>query len=180
MAKPLLFFPHWSWKIPKESYENYECIGFHITDLPYGRGGTPLQNLILRGKKQTMVSAFRIEKGMDVGAIYLKRKLSLKGNADEIYRRMADLILNEMIPYIVKHRPIPVKQKGKPVLFERRTPCMSEIKNVKSLSKLYDFIRMLDAPNYPKAFLKKYKFKFDFSNAIIKEGVIYANVQIYA
>ena len=42
-----IFFPHWSWLIPNEIYENYECILFHMTDLPYGRGGSPLQNLIL-------------------------------------------------------------------------------------------------------------------------------------
>ena len=41
-----IFFIHWSWLIPKEIYENYECIVFHMTDLPFGRGGSPLQNLI--------------------------------------------------------------------------------------------------------------------------------------
>ena len=37
-----IFFPYWSWKITPEIYEKYQCIGFHITDLPYGRGGSPL------------------------------------------------------------------------------------------------------------------------------------------
>ena len=41
-----IFFPHWSWRVPREIIENYECVCFHMTDLPYGRGGTPLQNLI--------------------------------------------------------------------------------------------------------------------------------------
>ena len=27
-------------------FENFNCIIFHMTDLPYGRGGSPLQNLI--------------------------------------------------------------------------------------------------------------------------------------
>jgi len=38
------------WIILKEIFENYEIILFHMTDLPYGRGGSPLQNLIVRGK----------------------------------------------------------------------------------------------------------------------------------
>jgi len=179
MSKPLLFFPHWSYKIPEKTFKEFECVGFHMTDLPFGRGGTPLQNLILLGKKKTMISAFRVENGMDVGAIYLKRSLSLDGSAGEIYKRAGEIILNEMIPFIVEHRPVPIKQKGRIVLFKRRTPRESEIKGIKSLPKLYDFVRMLDAPNYPKAFLKKDKFVFDFSNAILKEGVIYANVQIH-
>ncbi len=26
----------------------FECVCFHMTDVPYGRGGSPLQNLIIR------------------------------------------------------------------------------------------------------------------------------------
>ena len=44
-----IFFPHWSWKVNKEIFENYECIAFHTAPLPYGRGGSPIQNLIIRG-----------------------------------------------------------------------------------------------------------------------------------
>jgi methionyl-tRNA formyltransferase len=40
-----IFFLHWSWKVPKELVDNCECICFHMTDVPYGRGGSPLQNL---------------------------------------------------------------------------------------------------------------------------------------
>ena len=51
-----IFLPHWSWIIPEEIYNNFECVVFHMTDLPFGRGGSPLQNLILRGiKKQKLV-----------------------------------------------------------------------------------------------------------------------------
>ena len=39
-------FLHWSWKVPAEILETYECVCFHMTDVPYGRGGSPLQNLI--------------------------------------------------------------------------------------------------------------------------------------
>ena len=70
-----IFFPHWSWKIPKEIYEHYECVAFHMTDLPYGRGGSPLQNLIVREKYYTQISAFRVTEGMDEGPIYLKHPL---------------------------------------------------------------------------------------------------------
>ena len=50
-----IFFPHWSYIIPKEIFENYTCIVFHMTDLPFGRGGSPLQNLIVRGMKETNI-----------------------------------------------------------------------------------------------------------------------------
>lgn len=37
-----IFFPHWSHKVPAEIVERYECVCFHETDVPYGRGGSPL------------------------------------------------------------------------------------------------------------------------------------------
>jgi methionyl-tRNA formyltransferase len=70
-----IFFPHWSYIIPSEIYERYECVIFHMTDLPFGRGGSPLQNLISRKIYETRVSALRCVKELDAGPIYLKRPL---------------------------------------------------------------------------------------------------------
>jgi methionyl-tRNA formyltransferase len=44
-----VFFPHWSHRIDSAIFERFECVIFHMTDLPFGRGGSPLQNLIARG-----------------------------------------------------------------------------------------------------------------------------------
>ena len=43
-----------------------------MTDLPYGRGGSPLQNLIANKIYDTKISAIRAEGGIDTGRIYLK------------------------------------------------------------------------------------------------------------
>ena len=57
-----------------------------MTDLPYGRGGSPLQNLIIiRGLKTTKITAFKCVAEIDVGPVYLKKTLSLEGNAQDIY-----------------------------------------------------------------------------------------------
>ena len=158
-----LFFVHWSWKIPDEVLKKYICIGFHMTDLPYGRGGSPLQNLIMRGHKKTKISAFRITDEMDAGDIYLKRTLSLKGTAEEIYKRAYEIIYG-MIPLVLKRNPRP--QKGKVTYFKRRTPRESRIKRGMNI---YDFIRMLNADGYPKAFIESAGFRFEFTD--YKRGV---------
>lgn len=72
-----IFFPHWSYIVPAEIYENFECIIFHMTDLPFGRGGSPLQNLIVQGIYKTKLTALRCEKELDAGDIYMKKNLSL-------------------------------------------------------------------------------------------------------
>ncbi len=70
-----IFFPHWSWRIPKHIYDQYPCIAFHMTDLPFGRGGSPLQNLIARGIKKTKISAIKVIEAFDAGPVYMKHPL---------------------------------------------------------------------------------------------------------
>lgn len=172
-----IFFTHWSEIISKDVYENYPCVVFHMTDLPFGRGGSPLQNLIALGYKTTMISALKCTKGLDEGPIYLKRPLSLEGSAQEIFIR-ANEVIREMIVEIVRSNPTPIPQEGEPVIFKRRTPAQSEIGQIESIDKLYDFIRMLDADNYPKAELRQGRFLFRFSNAQLLDGKIRAEVEI--
>ena len=113
-----VFFPHWSWIIPEEIYTHWECVVFHMTDLPFGRGGSPLQNLLSRGIHKTKISALRVTEGIDDGPVYLKRNLDLsKGSAGEIYREASRIIFDEMIPYIIEKRPVVVPQKGESVYF---------------------------------------------------------------
>ena len=54
-----VFFPHWQWMVPDSITASSDCVCFHMTDVPYGRGGSPLQNLIQRGHAETMVSALK-------------------------------------------------------------------------------------------------------------------------
>ncbi|MBL7085875.1 MAG: methionyl-tRNA formyltransferase [Candidatus Cloacimonetes bacterium] len=161
-----IFFPHWSWIIPKKIYNNFECIVFHMTDLPYGRGGSPLQNLIIRNIYDTKISAIKVGKELDSGKIYLKKDFNIKtGNAENILSKISDIIFNEMIPYILNNNPVPYEQDGKVIKFKRRKPEQSDISsaNLKNVEDIYDFIRMLDGEGYPKAFFNIGKFKFIFS-----------------
>jgi methionyl-tRNA formyltransferase len=174
-----LFFPHWSYIIPQSVFEKYNCIVFHMTDLPFGRGGSPLQNLISRGIYQTKITAIKVVKELDAGPIYLKRDLSLYGNAEEIYLRSGNLII-EMINFILNNDLSSQPQSGEPVLFKRRTPEMSVVKDIKSIEAMHDFIRMLDATGYPKAFIENDFFKFEISRASIKsDNIILADVRIF-
>ncbi len=173
-----IFIPHWSYIIPAEIFENFECIVFHMTDLPFGRGGSPLQNLIVRGYSETKISAIRVEKGLDTGDVYLKRSLSLEGNAQTIFER-ANHIVFKMILEIMKTNPIPKKQEGEIVSFKRRTPEMSSIEKLGEMEEIYDYIRMLDAEGYPKAFIETKSFKFEFDSVKKqKDNTLEANVRI--
>jgi methionyl-tRNA formyltransferase len=159
-----IFFPHWSEIVPKDLVEHFECVCFHVTDLPYGRGGSPLQNLIARGHKDTMLSAFRMTDVLDGGPIYGKRPLSLDGSAEEIFAR-AGVLIGEMIGWIASEEPIPQAQQGEPTSFARRKPAQSRLPDDAGLDRIYDHIRMLDAPGYPRAFLETGRWRLEFDRA---------------
>lgn len=177
-APRYVFFLHWSWLVPDETVRQVECVCFHMTDLPYGRGGSPLQNLIVRGHTETHLTAFRMTGGIDEGPIYLKRPLSLVGGAEEIYMRSGELAA-EMIREILSSRPEPQAQSGNPTVLRRRTPRDSEIPvDLRSLHEVFDRIRMLDAQGYPRAFLRYGRLRLAFSRATMYEGRVVADVEI--
>lgn len=173
-----IFIPHWSYIIPEEIYNQYECIVFHMTDLPFGRGGSPLQNLIVRKIENTKISALKVEKGIDTGAIYIKNDLNLNGTAEEIFIR-ANNVIKAMIINILDENLSPKKQEGEVTLFKRRKPEMSNIVSLSDIGTLYDYIRMLDAEGYPKAYIETEHFRFEFDRASLKtDKSILADVRI--
>jgi len=174
-----VFIPHWSYIIAPEVYNNFECVVFHMTDLPYGRGGSPLQNLIVKGHETTKITAIKVNKGIDTGDYYNKKNLSLSGTAQEIFLR-SNSVIEEMISEIINKDLIPQKQVGEVVNFKRRTPEESDISDLESLKMIYDYIRMLDADDYPNAFLETPFFKFEFykSSFDTKLNSVLANVRI--
>ena len=172
-----VFLPHWSHLVPREVHERWPCVIFHMTDLPFGRGGSPLQNLIARGIYETKISALRCAAELDAGPIYLKAPLSLHGSAQEIFVRASDVI-EGMIVRILAEKPSPQSQKGEVTTFARRAPEDGNLAAIDSLQRAYDWIRMLDADGYPNAFIEVGRLRFEFSGASLRGPHLVANVKI--
>lgn len=173
-----IFFPHWSHIIPASIYESRECVLFHMTDLPYGRGGSPLQNLVVRGHQDTQLTALRVSAGLDTGPIYLQQPLSLLGTAREIFLRAGELML-VMMRQIMATRPEPRPQEGEPTVFRRRKPADGDLAGLEELSQVYDYIRMLDADGYPAAFVATEHLRFELFRASLHPEHIVADVRIF-
>lgn len=172
-----VFFVHWSWLVPEIIWQNHTCVCFHMTDLPFGRGGSPLQNLVMTGHDHTVLTAFRMVNEIDAGPVYVKRPLSLAGSAEEIYIR-AGWLSGEIMKWMIEHDPNPLPQQGEPVLFKRRSPEQSVLPNHGSISKIHDFIRMLDAEGYPKAFIDHGDYVIHFRKARMEGDCVVAEVEI--
>lgn len=172
-----IFFPHWSWVIPQEVFRNFKCVIFHMTDLPYGRGGSPLQNLIIRGHHETQLSALQCVDEVDAGPIYAKRSLSLEGKAEDIFQR-ASVLIRDLAIWIIKNEPTPIDQTGDVVQFRRRRPEDGNLANLVTLNQAYDYIRMLDADGYPHAFIESQNLHFEFRDAELNDEWVDAKVRI--
>ena len=173
----IIFFPDWSWIIPNEIISNYKCICFHESNLPKFRGGSPIQNQIIRGITKTKTTAFIMNEKIDAGDIILQKNLSLEGSIQEIFSRMSENDYS-LILKIINGKYKRRKQSGKPTIYSRRKPKESELKSLNhSINYLYNFIRMLEDP-YPNAFIRIEKQKLIFKKAIYNNKKLSLEVKI--
>ena len=138
----------------------------------------PNQNLIHLGFEQTKISALKVSSEIDAGPIYCKNDLSLLGTAEEIFIRSSNIV-GDMIREIIDEILEPKGQEGEVVVFKRRKLEDGDISKLFDLTKVYDYIRMLDAETYPSAFLETEFFRFEFTRASLKSNeIILADVRI--
>ena len=114
---------------------------------------------------------------IDAGPIYTKFPVSLRGTAEQIFSRVGKKCWKQ-IKWIVDEQPTPAPQEGTPVLFKRRLKSDSRLSSEGELTSLYDFIRMLDAPTYPCAFIDYGEFRIEFRKAKLKSEELIAHVKI--
>jgi len=172
-----VFFPHWNWIVPEKIFKSFECVVFHTAPLPYGRGGSPIQNLIRLGYLSTPVCALKMSEVLDGGPIYLSKEVTLEGNISDIFDRINPLI-NEMILEICDNEIIPKPQQGEIYEFNRLKASDNELQKEYSLSQLYDHIRMVDGLEYPKAHIYFGDNKIEFYSAELNNGELTAKVKI--
>jgi len=175
-----VFFLDWSWIISNSILNKYKCVCFHEADLPNFRGGSPIQNQIIRGIKKTKLTAFLMKEGIDKGDILLQEELSLEGGLNEIFQRVVGLT-RKMIPRILNGDYTLRKQEGEGSYYERRKPFQSEFDELLfgmvPLEKIYDQIRMLEDP-YPNAFLTIGERRIVFKSAVMENNKIKALAEI--
>jgi len=170
----LIIIFHWSKIIPKTIYTKFKCITIHTGNLPDDRGGSPIQNQILRGKKFSKVNLIEVTDPVDSGGIYCFKEISLQGSLDDIWSVITEstiFLLNNFL----NQKMIPIPQKGKSQSFKRKTENKIQLDNIESI---YDQIRMLDGEGYPKSYIEVEGFRFEFRNSQLNNNEIESLVRI--
>ncbi|MFK8773095.1 MULTISPECIES: formyltransferase family protein [Aeromonas] len=175
----IVFFPHWSWVVPSEIINKTTCICFHSTPLPYGRGGSPIQNMVLNGHTDTQVVALKMTNQLDAGPIYLRQDVSLIGGGEEIFRRIYQTTISMMKSLLIA-LPSPTEQEGEVTIFTRRQSDDSKLDMYHSIDNVFDKIRILDVDNYPPAYIEIGDYKLTFTHPSMRlSGEIDAHVKIH-
>lgn len=167
----IILFYGWSKIIPNHLLDNYACLMLHPSPLPKYRGGSPIQNQIIRGEINSAVTIFVMNDDVDSGPILKQEYLNLSGYIDEIFERIEVIGFDLTSQILVEGFDKKEQDNSKATYFSRLTPEMSEI-TIKELTEapsdyLYNKIRMLQDP-YPNPFIKT----SDGKKMIIKSVVI--------
>ena len=163
----------WSWIIPPNIIEQYECLCLHPSALPKYRGGSPIQNQIINNEQLSAVTIFKMNDGIDTGDIIKQVPMLLKGNIQEIFNRMSEIGFIATYDLLTNGYSLQKQNNNQSTYFSRRKPSDSEITVNEILSQsadyLYNKIRMLTDP-YPNAYIKdKNGHKVYITNAYIKK-----------
>ena len=172
-----IFFFHWSKIVPKDVYERNRCVVIHTSNLPNGRGGSPIQNQILEGIVESRVNALVMEGEIDGGSIYYSLPVTLQGTISDIWSAIADRAA-VLIKKCVQDNPTPKKQVGKSQKYKRNKTNNLPVCDTKDLEKIHRFIQMLDGDTYPKAFIEIGNFKLEFSRSKLGDSCVLSDVLI--
>ncbi|MDA7541813.1 formyltransferase family protein [Gammaproteobacteria bacterium] len=152
-----ILFYGWSWIINENLVKNYKCIMLHPSPLPKYRGGSPIQNQIIRGETVGAVTIFLMDSGVDTGPIIAQEEISLLGSLDEIFKRITDVGSKLTSEFISNGYKLKVQDHTHATSFKRRKESDSEISleeiTTKDSTYLVNKIRMLQDP-YPNPFIK--------------------------
>mgnify|MGYP002878075818 FL=1 len=145
----------------------------HESNLPKGKGMSPLTWQILEGKKKICFSLIEANSKIDNGIIYYKKIKTIPKNY--LFDEIKKIQLNENLKLILKFirfykrkniAPRGKLQIGKSTFYKKRVPKNSEIKIKKSILSQFNLLRVVDNKNYPAYFRvygKKYILKISKS-----------------
>lgn len=152
----LLFILSYYRLLPAECISRHRNnVVIHASDLPRGKGCSPLAWQILEGSNDIVFTLFEAVAEVDAGPVYLRDTLHLEGN--ELYaewRRAAGLLIEKMtLSFLAAYPNVhATPQEGESSFFPKRTREDDRIDLHRPLAELFDHLRICDADNFPAWF----------------------------
>ncbi|MEK7414050.1 MAG: formyltransferase family protein [Planctomycetota bacterium] len=141
----------------------------HQSDLPHGRGWSPLAWQILEGKREIPIVLFAASVEVDRGPIYARRVMKTSGR--ELLPELRDMQIAETFalcldfvdgyPGILAQGQLP---NGAGSWYDRRGPADSRLDPDKTIAEQFDLLRTVDNDAYPAFFTlrgRTYRLRID-------------------
>jgi len=146
-------------KLVKENIRsrNKNNLVVHASDLPKGKGWSPLSWQILEGKNKIVVTLFEAEDAVDSGDVYLQDDINLNGNelVAELRKKQAEVTLNLCRDFVRRYPSILQKarqQYGVHTFYAKRTSVDSQLDPNKTIAEQFNLLRIVDNNKYPAYF----------------------------
>ncbi|MCX6938288.1 MAG: UDP-2,4-diacetamido-2,4,6-trideoxy-beta-L-altropyranose hydrolase [Verrucomicrobia bacterium] len=141
----------------------------HESDLPAGRGWSPLTWQILEGKTVIPVCLLEAAAGVDEGEVYARTNLEFAGGEllPELHRAQAGATFALIRGFLSAYRAGRVEgraQEGAAGYYPRRRPADSRLDPQKTLAEQFNLLRVVDNERYPAFFElhgRRYRLKIE-------------------
>lgn len=143
--------------VKREVLSRYRAaIVLHASDLPRGRGWSPVVWQILEGKKTITVTALSAEDKVDSGDIWAQQTIAIEDHEvfKEINRKLFSVELS-LMDYVMDNlesvSPTAQAKEGD-TYYRKRTPEDSRIDPHSTIAEQFDLLRVCDPDRYPAFF----------------------------
>jgi methionyl-tRNA formyltransferase len=133
---------------------NVHNLVVHASDLPKGKGWSPLTWRILEGDNEIPVVLFEAAEKVDDGPIYLREKIVFQGTEliDEMRLELGRTTISLCSRFLEQYPAIAARgeeQRGESSYYPRRTPADSRLDPDRTLREQFPLMRVADNARYP-------------------------------
>jgi|TARA_B110000858_G_scaffold174451_1_gene207032 methionyl-tRNA formyltransferase len=141
-----------------ELSKNKYNIVVHESDLPQGKGWSPLTYQVLEGKNEIPITLFEASNDIDTGYIYFKDLIKLNGSelVDELREKQSKKTFELVDRFLNSYdKSVAHKQEGEETFYRRRDASSSRLDINKTIKDNFNLLRVVDNQKYPAFFIYK-------------------------
>ncbi len=142
----------------------------HESDLPKGRGFSPLTWQILEGKNKIPICLIEAMEEVDSGKVFLRDTITFQGHEllNELRNAQGEKTISMCLQFLdFSESPIGEEQYGEPSTYFRRRPENSLLDVNLTLAQQFNLLRVVDNQRYPAFFeYKGHRYKLTIEKDI--------------
>lgn len=155
----IAFFLSCSKIVPPELLARHKRnIVIHASELPKGKGFSPIAWQVLEGKNQIPIAVFEAVETLDAGDVYFRNYVELDGSEllDEMHFKLWKKIEELVYKFIKMYPDVKgIPQEGEESFYPRRTEKDDELDPNKTIAEQFNHLRVVDNEHYPAWFVYK-------------------------